>query len=407
MHYIRLFSPPKVNKVSQRHQVQLTFAVTTDLGDAFLCPAAPVRILLHAVVSPPSGHGTSSAVQVASVQWTSGMRIAKPIATLPQQAVEAARKGDEVSIRIAAAPGLSADGVASIFAASCAVSATADDKGLIMPVSVSLGPDLKGTDFSFRSISLNQDSESLNAIQIEEDIGDSIARHLWDAGVIAACSITNGSLDTTNDQTQPACLSAVRSLITHPGKLNILELGCGVGVLGLGVTAACQSLRGPDADSCTVVMTDLDEAQERAASNMARFHKRYRANDERKDNVSLLYENLDWEEARHGRFGPLVGSRCWDLIILSDCIYNSDMLPLLVGTLSAIHQHNNESRSGTTGSGPVTNVFLVTKPRHHSEKILFDLMDKEGWAMSQRHQEPLPSIGRELGFVEFYLFKKT
>ncbi|UKZ49885.1 hypothetical protein TrVGV298_004138 [Trichoderma virens] len=120
--------------------------------------------------------------------------------------------------------------------------------------------------------------------------------------------------------------------------------------------------------------------------------------------VKLLYENLDWEQGREGTFGPEAQSHRWDLVLLSDCTYNVDMLPALVGTLSALH----ESNTAQAGDQPQsTKVFLATKPRHASEEALFGLLSDQGWTESHRQTLPLPVLGAETQCVELYLYEKA
>ena len=98
-----------------------------------------------------------------------------------------------------------------------------------------------------------------------------------------------------------------------------------------------------------------------------------------------------------------MSSRYFDLIVLSDCTYNVDMLPALVGTLSALHASNLESHPRKRST---TKVFLATKPRHESELALFDLMRKEGWETLAKQAVPLPVLGQEPESVELYIFEK-
>ncbi|QYS96037.1 hypothetical protein H0G86_003303 [Trichoderma simmonsii] len=91
--------------------------------------------------------------------------------------------------------------------------------------------------------------------------------------------------------------------------------------------------------------------------------------------MKLPYENPDWERGRESVFGPEAQSRRWDFVLLSDCTYNVDMLPALLGTLSALH----ESNTGETGEQPQsTKVILATKPQHVSEEALFGLLSDQG-----------------------------
>lgn len=96
-------------------------------------------------------------------------------------------------------------------------------------------------------------------------------------------------------------------------------------------------------------------------------------------------------------FGPEAQKHRWDFVLLTDCIYNVDMLPALLGTLSALH----ESNMAETGEQPQsTKDFLATKPRQASEEALFGLLSDQGWTELHRQTLPLPVLGAETQCVE-------
>lgn len=144
-------------------------------------------------------------------------------------------------------------------------------------------------------------------------------------------------------------------------------------------------------------MTDLD-AEGRARTNAGLVARN------RPDRARLLYENLDWEDGRHGRFGPQVRCRRWHLFMLSDCTYNTDSLPALVATLSAVHAHN--ARGAPAGDALSTKLFLATKQCHSSEKVAWDLLARDCWERLAAQALPLPMLGRESHSIEMHLLEK-
>ncbi|ODA80199.1 hypothetical protein RJ55_03157 [Drechmeria coniospora] len=312
---------------------------------------------------------------------------------------KAITSGDMVDLGIGTAPIFSAEGVERILSSTSTTTSTSEAAGhcgLVMPVRATLnGPDVDD-DVSSRKIRLHAASQAPEYLEIEEEIGESIARHIWDAGVVALSAIVGTYTLPDMACSQHACMKALRRILDSGEPINILEIGCGVGILGTGLCA----IYPPGTRGCTILMTDLDEAEGRARSNIALL--KHNQSVSRLGQAHLLYENLDWEHARHGRFGRQVQRRRWDLVVLSDCTYNVDMLPALVETLSALHASNVRRDDGF-----VTRVFLATKPRHESEKALFDLLAGDGWETLQTQILPLPVLGKETESVEMYLFEKA
>jgi hypothetical protein len=200
-------------------------------------------------------------------------------------------------------------------------------------------------------------------------------------------------------------MQSLKTIIESREELGVLELGCGVGILGIGFAILCPRMRDAQASPhrCTILMTDLEEAEARARSNISRMIRNNEANSFPEAYSNVLYENLDWEDGRQGVFGAEAGSRAWDLVVISDCTYNVDMLPALVETLSALHASNVRK----AGKGFATNVFLATKPRHPSERALFDLMAAQGWRKAAEQVLTIPVLGSDdAQQVEMYLFGK-
>lgn len=396
MHYIRCLRAPKVTLSSRASLLELTFTITTDLGDSFLFPDEPIPLVVTVHTSDDAAKRAWPLAGKDQLFWKNGQRVAKPTLRLPPEASKALSIGHKVELCISAASRYSADGVTDVLRSG------GGEDGLVMPVWATLGSQT-GEDVavSFRKLHLANAAGGLpRALVISEEIGESIARHIWDGGLMATCALYGSYASPDLEAGRGPSVARVRDMLSSNRPLNILEVGCGVGILGLGIASLRAALH-QDTDSagneCLLLMTDLDEAEQRALSNMAQLSVL--------PGQHTLYESLDWEDGRQGHFGGHVASRFWDLIVLSDCTYNVDMLPALIETLSALHLHN--TAMGASGDGKtVTRVFLATKPRHSSEQALYDLMAEHGWAKPFEQVLPLPVIGSEPESVELYLFEK-
>ncbi|CAK7243198.1 MAG: hypothetical protein STHCBS139747_004709 [Sporothrix thermara] len=547
MHYIRLLRPPTVVHAVTAHSrpgqggfsLGFVLTITTDLGESFLCPDAPIDLTVELVVeedvemqvdkvdnevdddnnesadgskkgseelhpekivktrifklplaaSSPASAGkagkaskpskaTAAAVAAAAAaaaatssasQWRAGMRVLKVEARLSKDA-EACLWGSLASTSTTTISKrrvcictvdkkLSATHARQLVEPKTTVNDHGD--GLIMPLWVDV-PERPHDAFphvAVRQLLLQDNvapeegdaSRSATWVEVEEEIGESIARHVWDAGLVAVAYLANTCLapPTTSRKrpreeeeeeeekkeadggsqsfhAKPCSLpDALRSILVpkHKGQkgqkqiadetLGVLELGSGVGILGIGLAAIVQeaSRRGSssvavsDRGNAMFLLTDLPEAEEHARANMARSGC-----------PSLDYENLDWEEGRQGRFGPAVAGhnsrtgsdgsdgsdgKGWDLVVLSDCTYNVDMLPALVETLTALSSLKDAQHARAPPS-----VLLARKPRHASEEALFPLMADHGWTVRASSTVPLPVLDGEAQIVELYLYEK-
>ncbi|EGX92978.1 UPF0665 family protein c [Cordyceps militaris CM01] len=393
MHYIRFLRPPKVARQAGLH-LELLFTITTDLGDSFLHPEAPVDLHIMAEIYESPKQSRLQLTKKGQVVWQSGMRVVKQNVAIPGSLQTALASGAKVAICITTNKGISAHGVQNILSNAL----EGDRKGQVMPIWATLSNSNEGADVSTRRILLDDEVSGKYLVQVEEEIGESIARHIWDAGVLAMCSIAGAYLCPGLKCSQQTLPRAIKATLSSKSSLNVLELGCGVGILGIGLATIFPELRKEGLEKCTVMMTDLAEAEERARSNMRRI-----ATSTSNRGLSLLYENLDWEDGGKGRFGPEVASRHWDLVTISDCTYNVDMLPALVETLGAIESASAEKKVGDAAG---TKVFLATKPRHASERAFFDLMANEQWSIQDSQTLHLPVLGNEDESIELYLFQR-
>ncbi|KAG5993228.1 hypothetical protein E4U54_003436 [Claviceps lovelessii] len=400
MHYVRLKGPPRIKVLADFIQTSVVFEIANDLGDQLLRPTNPVGITVRAhSESSPYANVSCVLVEKSQLQWETGRRVMKPVYKLPPKVESAITGGDTVFLSIGPAKSaLAADSVYNILMASIENQKDRAE-GLISTITVGLsGPDVD-TDACLRRILLSRRGEPPQYLLIGEQIGNSIARHVWDAGLVAMSAIVGTFKFPDLAPSQSSCMQKVHRILNREAAVNVLELGCGVGILGLGLCAAYPKGTG----DCTILMTDRHDAERSARFNMGRLHQQRSGSN--LGYAQVMYENLDWDNGRQGRFGSKVQDRRWDLIMLSDCTYNADSIPALVATLSGVHQLNKNFTPD--GESFATKVFLATKPRHKDELVLFDMMAAEDWTIADKLVLSLPVLGRELERVEMYLFEKV
>ena len=406
MHYIRLLRPPEIERHGGArpgqpvaHSLKIVLTITTDLSDAYLAPEQPVELAFigasHVDKSRPP-----VPVMLAPARpqkWHAGIRVLKldlPLPPQPPITTILIRPASRHLAALATAdiyPGQQQDGSAS--------------QGLILPVYADIltaAHDDK-RHVCFRSLRLpNADGSAATALQIEEELGESMARHVWDGGLTAVSMLAdlclgNGPLSASSSGVSMPMLSRV---LQQHQRLNIMELGCGVGILGVGVARILHAAS-PDSNraSTRVLLTDLADARERARANIERcVHQA--------PGCHVDFESLDWDDGKAGRFGPLVQARPWDLVVLSDCTYN-DLLSILVKTLSAIHAHSAQQQQQQQQRDCDTKVLLFTKPRHANERAVFDMLSADGWEVAEQTVVPLPVLySSEPQTVEAYLFAR-
>ena len=181
---------------------------------------------------------------------------------------------------------------------------------------------------------------------------------------------------------QPRPTSNLARLLqrSEPQGLSILELGSGCGITGLHIADLCCR--------STVLLTDLPDAMEILNRNVE-FAQPVSSG------AKLTAAVLDWDAP----VPEMVAKQRFDLVVLSDCTYNSDSIPGLVKTLSSIAR-----------SSPHTLIVISLKVRHDSEAIFFDLMTRADFVRAERTAIPLPDrcrskTGQDLEMVEIYLYR--
>ncbi|KAL8773168.1 MAG: hypothetical protein Q9209_001844 [Squamulea sp. 1 TL-2023] len=208
-------------------------------------------------------------------------------------------------------------------------------------------------------------------LEVCEENGESMARHIWDGGVVLAAWVMN---------------SMEFAQLPEKVLLNVLELGSGCGTAGLAFGMRL---------NCHLILTDVDEDALRYAEKNARKSR---------NTSNRVWESraLDWSE-----LDPLKLDRPLDFVVASECIYNPDSIPDLVRTISYLVRQS----SGLDAARPQPKIIVSTKVRHSSEAAFFGLMEESGFDQKKHVSIPIQdqyreSIGQNLEVVHIYTFEK-
>lgn len=367
--------------------LKVAITITTDLSDAFLTPDVPVDLV---IIGASQGHAPIPVNLTPSriPKWQAGMRALKFDVPFPSKPVI-----KTIQIR-PANRNITALTTSDIYPGP-------SGQGLILPVYADLlaTGDTK-LHVCFRSLRLPQPdgSAAVNTLQVEEEMGESMARHIWDGGLTTVSLVADLCLSPTSGEKRKP-LPILSSILQQDAPLNIIELGCGVGILGVGIARALSLSPFGRKRGDHVLMTDLSDAEVRARANIARCVAQFGLSADGKPVGSGVdFEDLDWNDGKEGIFGAQVQAKPCHLVVLSDCTYN-DLLPVLVQTLSALHRASAER-------GVNTKIMLATKPRHSAERSFFGLMQGEGWRIAEQAAVPLPVLWSEDQTVEVYMFSR-
>lgn len=182
--------------------------------------------------------------------------------------------------------------------------------------------------------------------------------------------------DTSKDDPLPL----LRELLTRDKarRLRVLEVGAGCGIVGI----ALSQLRKSD-----IVLTDLEDAQDIMQSNVDCAAPA--------SGSSLKRQVLGWGAG----LGDLENAR-FDLVLVSDCIYNPDSSVLLVETLKELSNQN-----------PNLVIFVAFKRRHDADDVFFEHMQKCELRVVEQGTIKLPHIMTEYDTdepqIETFVYKAS
>ncbi|KAH8665901.1 putative methyltransferase-domain-containing protein, partial [Tricladium varicosporioides] len=388
MHYIRFLKTPRLQQPSRGNGPLLLTAkitITTDLGESFLWTD------LNLVAELVGLDGQTLLGKGKEFLWkgAEGMRaleISMPVPVSKDKAKFAfarmlVRPEDNVRFR---------DSFAG-FLRSGEVPCDESDDGHVMAVrsqaieiSTQGSGQSSGPSLAERVFDLGGDSDN-SKLNIWEETGESIARHIWDAGLLLSAYLTSLSpTHTSNTKSSPFPLGLpklplLQTLLSTPN-LNIIELGSGCGIVGITLTTHFPNIK-------QVLLTDLPEATSILSHNTSRGVLTHPWRPKIQTRV------LDWSNT----YPSVVAGTEWDLVVVADCTYNPDSVPDLVSMMGNCAGELGEGRKETL-------VLLAMKVRHESEMIFFELMEGSGWVVRESVKLGLPVRGGEGEEIEVFVF---
>ncbi|KAF1845841.1 uncharacterized protein K460DRAFT_338481 [Cucurbitaria berberidis CBS 394.84] len=348
MRYIRFLKTPRVvtEKSSSKSEIQCLVTITSDLGDSFL----PYDVRLSAELL--SSQAPEQVLVWTTVRWTSGMRTVPIVFPLPKS-----RASSKMRVRVGVEPKATYDEYDKL---------SDNQQGIFSAWSADFQLSSEAVKLVERRFTLSPKGP---VVSIWEETGESIARHLWDAGITLSCHLKE-LLDNKSDSTK-TLLPSQRS-----ARLHVLELGAGCGVVGISLAQIFQGAQ--------VLLTDLPEAQEIVERNLGEVKTA--------EGSSLRFQELDWDAdlPDNLKSPPFL----LDLVLAADCTYNSDSSPALVDTLVRLAKIS-----------PKVVVAIAMKMRHSSEEVFFNLMAAAGFQATKRIDYPLPGdveVGEETVHLHLY-----
>ncbi|CAO2648989.1 Nn.00g099380.m01.CDS01 [Neocucurbitaria sp. VM-36] len=332
MRYIRFLKTPRVvaGKKALKSEVQCLITITSDLGDSFL----PYDVQLSAELL--SSQAPEQVLVWTTVQWTSGMRTAPLVFPLPKS-----HASSDLRVRVGVEAKATYDEYHKL---------SEDQRGVVSAWSAEFHSSSAAVKLVERRFMISPEEP---VVSIWEETGESIARHLWDAGITLSCHLK----ELLGDKSDPA-----KAILPSQSsaKLQVLELGAGCGMV---------------------------EAQEIVERNIRHVGT--------ENTSSLKFQELDWDADLPDNLQPPCSSL--DLVLAADCTYNSDSSPALVNTLVRLARIS-----------PKVVVAIAMKMRHSSEKVFFALMAAAGFHETKTLAYSLPGdveVGEEIVYLHVYTFK--
>ncbi|KIW77190.1 hypothetical protein Z517_09636 [Fonsecaea pedrosoi CBS 271.37] len=345
--YIRFLRTPQSDVGKKTIDVSAVVAVTTDLGDAFF--SEDVELLADVVEANPP-HGV---LYSQTIKWQASSRALKFAVHCPGKYLSR-----PVRLHVTTTETETASQALEI------------PKILDVWSCVFLLSDKQRTDpIVERRIALSNRS----MVRMWEETGDSIARHIWDASlgflVYFAHALSTSPIDGMSLLVSLFKSSKVR-------RLRVLELGAGCGIVGV---ALAQLVK------CDLLLTDLEDAQEILASNIRCAAP--------VAGSTVRSEVLDWASSLDDS-----SNANYDLILVSDCIYNPDSSLHLVETLRQLATRT-----------PETVILVGFKRRHTEDDLFFARMRTANFDVLETLKIPLPYIDTDQDVdrptTEFFTYK--
>ncbi|ETN38838.1 uncharacterized protein HMPREF1541_06878 [Cyphellophora europaea CBS 101466] len=349
VHYIRFLSPPQALTVQKRTiTVSAVIAVTTDLGDSYLVEDAD---LIVRVVEAQ----TNQVISEQNVTWKAFSRALKAN-------VQCSGKYSGRSV--------------CVHVTTLTTQSSLDSKKIpsildVWSSTFALSDRTRSEPIVARKLPLSNGSR----LQVWEETGDSIARHVWDAslGFLMYFELVLPSEPSDNAS---YLQTLVQSSKSKP--LQVLELGTGCGTVGIAFAQLLES---------SVVLTDLEDAMVILRANV-KIAKPTASS-------TLRDEVFDWGAELDDSF-----SSKYDLILVSDCIYNPDSSVHLVKTLRFLTRCARKAL-----------ILVGFKRRHDGDDVFFEHMNESRFEVLERHDIHLPHLASDYDayapIIEFHVFRAS
>ncbi|KAJ5412158.1 uncharacterized protein N7487_006517 [Penicillium crustosum] len=351
VYYVRFLKTPRIQPQKGSIYLSALICITTDLGDSFL--AEDVDLMLIA-------ENSSRVTFQKKTKWNASNReLAITLGPLPSNL---AQQSMVLTVKVPHPPGYSIPQYPPIPLVVAATSAP-------------FGPQSTPAEKLVQRHIQYSGREAL-PVKIWEETGNSIARHIWDAGLatVTYLHMICENIKKKNKGTEPK-IPALKRVLSNARNtpLQVVELGAGCGIAGIALASMLSN--------CSVLLTDLPEVEDIITRNINAAQLAPMS--------SLQYQNLDWDDPPDELCPQPI-----ELILVSDCTYNADSLPALVSTLDRLVR-----------TSPEAIILVALKRRHDSETAFFDLMQSAGFTVVQDSVE-IPSQHDDVDEIEFYCYSR-
>ncbi|KAK2827805.1 hypothetical protein FQN49_007320, partial [Arthroderma sp. PD_2] len=330
-HYVRFLKPPKIEKAGAgSSSIKTLVTLTTDLGDSFL--AEHVQLVASVLVYSHNDSKENDDVQCIkqkTFSWSAGAREV-PVTI---DGIRLDLRKHTIHLRVGPAVHHGPDDdFATTSNIPQVISAWSPPFGGSRPLQAE------------RLVLRRLRSRCPVEVRIWEETGNNLARHIWDAS-LAWLMLFQETL-TSVDEPATSSLLTFKDLFRQKdgeSRLNVIELGAGCGIVGI---ALAQFIT-----DCSVLLTDLEEVRDIVNRNIGVSKPAAGS--------MVEFQVLDWD----GSIPKQISEQQYDLVVVSDCTYNSDSLPALVSTMAALVDRS-----------PQAAIIVALKRRHESETVFFELM---------------------------------
>ncbi|KAA8905533.1 UPF0665 family protein c [Sphaerosporella brunnea] len=353
MQYIRFLKKPRFKAGARRGgTVSTLIVVTSDLGESFMPRDSPIVGTVR--------HIDGTVIARREYTWAAGMRCLAIDISVGAQA----SNGKAIVLQVSAHE-RPADQLCS--------PVELPRSTVLSAWSAPFNPgknEVEAGDFVERRMDIGREKY----LGVWEETKDSIALHIWDAGV-ALVTYLSEVLSPTGEPS--GSLDTLDKLLQSNRRLNVLELGSGCGIVGL--TLAQLHSR------CQVTLSDLPLAADISNKNI-------------NGHPQVAFRELDWNED----IPEDISSQYFDAVIVSDCMYNVDAAPALVSVIAKLFQKS-----------PETVLVVGHKRRHESENQFLHLLEQSGIVLTDRThmdtqgEEEAEGYAEDVNVVDLYTMRSA